>query len=387
MKIVFTGGGSGGHITPIIAIFRELQKFEQTISKKRGKNISYDKIEYYFLGPKSEFNYLLEQEGIKIVEISSGKLRRTTSILDFFNNIADILFRIPLGIVQAYFWMLFNVFSVKLIFCKGGYGAIPASIAGWLLYKPVYLHESDSIPGASNRLIGTFAKKVFISFPQKKLWFETQKVVLTGNPVRESLLAGSKAQAQNIFGLTFEKPIVFIVGGSQGSQRFNEMVLNDLDVLLAEFELIHQCGTANVGDYLKVCERSMNANLCKYYHLAGFLDDNMYANALAAADIVVSRAGAGSIFEIAKAGKPSILIPLPEAAQNHQSMNAFIYSRSGAAIVLEEGNFTPNLFLEQLRVIANDQDKRVRMAQAAKDFAKENAAATIATEIYQAVSN
>jgi UDP-N-acetylglucosamine--N-acetylmuramyl-(pentapeptide) pyrophosphoryl-undecaprenol N-acetylglucosamine transferase len=113
----------------------------------------------------------------------------------------------------------------------------------------------------------------------------------------------------------------------------------------------------------------------------------MYGNALAAADIVVSRAGAGSIFEIAKAGKPSILIPLPEAAQNHQNMNAFIYSRSGAAIVMEEGNFTPNLFMEQLRVIANDQNKRVAMGQSAKDFAQADAAKTIAQEVYAQISN
>ena len=386
MKIVFAGGGSGGHIIPIIAIVRELKKYEQTIAKQTKKGVVYDTLEYVFLGPKGELDYLLLEEGIKVVNISSGKFRRTAGVLDVFNNSIDIVFRIPLGLIQAYFWILFNLFSIKLIFCKGGYGAVPASLAGWLLYKKVYLHESDSIPGAANRLIGTFADKIYISFVQKKLWFPPQKTTLVGNPVRESLLMGNKGTAGQMFSLSFEKPIVLIVGGSQGSQRFNDMVLNVLDQILLEFEVIHQCGTANIKQYLQMCERLMPENLCKYYHLAGFLDDAQYANALAAADVVISRAGSGSIFEIAKAGKPSILIPLPESAQNHQYMNAFIYSRAGAATIMEEGNFTPNLFLEQIRVIANDSAKREQMSRAAKEFAKINAAQIIASDIYSLLS-
>lgn len=386
MKIVFAGGGSGGHIIPIIAIVRELKKYEQTIAKQTKKGVVYDTLEYVFMGPKGDLDYLLVEEGIKVVNISSGKFRRTGSVFDIFNNFIDIIFRIPLGLIQAYFWILFNLFSVKLIFCKGGYGAVPASFAGWLLYKKVYLHESDSIPGAANRLIGTFADKIYISFAQKKLWFPPQKTTLVGNPVRESLLLGSKGAAGQMFSLSFEKPIILIIGGSQGSQRFNDMVLNVLDQILFEFEVIHQCGTANIKQYLQMCERLMPENLCKYYHLAGFLDDTQYANALAAADVIISRAGSGSIFEIAKVGKPSILIPLPESAQNHQSMNAFIYSRFGAATIMEEGNFTPNLFLEQIRVITSDAAKREQMSKAAQEFAKINAGQIIASDIYSLFS-
>jgi len=365
MKILFTGGGTGGHIFPIIAISREI-----------GKICPEKKIEFFYIGPKDELGKIfLSQEGIKVKKILAGKIRRYFNAKSFFENLIDILFKIPIGTFQAFFYIFF--LAPDLIFSKGGFGSIPAVLAGKLLGTPIFLHESDAIPGMANRFLAGFSLEIFISFP-KTPYIPKGKMILVGNPIRQEILEGEKEEAKTFFKLSGEKPVILILGGSQGAQRINDKILEMLPEILKDFELIHQCGEKNDEEVRAEEKITITKDLEKYYHLFPFLKEEELKMAYAASDLVVSRAGSGSIFEISALGKPSILIPLPEAAQNHQLKNAYTYAENGAAIILEEENFTPHFFLEKLKYLISQPEALEKMGRAAKEFSRPEATRIIA---------
>ena len=360
MKILFTGGGTGGHILPIIALTREM--------RIETKNIS---LEFLYMGPKDEFSeMLLSQEGIKTYHILSGKFRRHEFFKFLPQNLLDILVKIPIGIVQAFFRIF--VLSPDIIFSKGGYGSIPTAIAGWILRVPIILHESDVIPGMANRIIARFASEIFVSFPNTKE-FPKNKVLVVGNPIRKEILTGSKEEAKRLFNLQGTKPVLLLLGGSQGAQRVNDMLLVILDEALKEYEIIHQTGEKNFSQVKAEADVVIAKERKPFYHPIAFLKETELRHAYAASDLIISRAGSGSVFEIAALGKPSILIPLPEAAQNHQIENAYAYQRTGACIVLEKNNLTPHFFLERVQSLFANKAELEKMAQAAKNFAKPKA--------------
>jgi len=373
MKILFTGGGTGGHVVPIIAITREIRRIYQ---KKD--------LQFFYLGPKDDFGrVLLSQEGIKIRTILAGKIRRQTDWKGLLENLVDVCFKIPVGIIQSFFYLFF--ISPDLIFSKGGFGSIPGAIAGKLLFIPMFLHESDIAPGKANQFLSGFALEIFVSFPRTE-FFPLRKMILVGNPVRRELLEGSREEARSFFKLSSNKPVVLILGGSQGAQRINDKILEILPQLLESFEVIHQCGENNFESVKSESKVVINENLGKSYHLYPFLKEPELRQAYAVCDIIISRAGSGSIFEIAAVGKPSFLIPLPEAAQNHQVKNAYAYQESGAAIVIEENNFTSRFFLERLKSLFNQPNELNKMTQAAKDFARPGAGRIIANYIVEYLS-
>lgn len=362
MKILFTGGGTGGHITPIIPIVRELRKMNK-------------EIEFYFMGPKDDFStILLSQEGIKIKNVLSGKIKRYDKAKNLFSNFLSFL-KIPLGVIQSFFMIFFM--SPDLVFSKGGYGSIPPVVAAKLLFIPIFLHEADVIPGKANVFLSGFAKEIFISFPGTGL-FPLNKITLTGNPIRTELLKGEREKAKEMFAVKSDKPVILILGGSQGAQRINDKVLECLPSLAESYEIIHQCGYNNFNQVKAEALAVLNREMYCFYHPFPFLKEPEMKQAYALADLVVSRAGSGAIFEIAAAGKPSILIPLPESAQNHQVLNAYSYADKGACRVLEESNFKSNFFVAKLRsLFANPQELK-DMSKAAYEFARPNAANLIA---------
>lgn len=367
MKIVFTGGGTAGHIYPIVAIVREIKRL-----RPNGG------FEFYYIGPKDNFvSTLFLREGIIIKTILAGKIRRYFS----FKTIVDILFKLPIGILQSFFYIF--IISPDLIFSKGGYGSFPVILSGKILLAPIFLHESDVSPGLANRIAGRMALEIFVSFPVKKMEkFPPQKMICVGNITRPSLLNGSKGKAIGIFKLVGDKPVILAIGGSQGARIINDKLLLILPEFLRDFELIHQTGKNNfeeVKDGSEVLIR--DEELKKYYHPYPFLNEDELANAYAAADLVISRAGAGSIFEIAAAGKPSILIPLVNSAQGHQIKNAYTYSENGASIIIEEPNFTPHFFLERIKYLFANPDMLEQMAQRAREFSSPESARIVAEYI------
>ena len=359
MKILFTGGGTAGHVFPIIAVARELRRL--------GLNWK-----FYYVGPKDEFgSILLSQEDIKIKTILAGKVRRYANWQAILENIFDITFKIPLSFFQSIFYVFF--LAPDLIFSKGGYGSLAPVLCGWLLRIPVILHEADVVPGLANQISSKLVSKILVSFPVAQTeYFSAKKMASFGNPVRIELLRGSKEKAREFVGLTGEKPVIFIMGGSQGAQKINDTILEILPQILSEFELIHQTGEKNLEEVLRESKVVIGKELEKYYHPVGFLKEIELGEAYAAADFVLSRAGSGSIFEIAALEKSSILVPLALAAQDHQVKNAYAYldvSR-GATVVIEESNLTPHFLLEKIKYLFAVPGELEKMSQAAKSFAK-----------------
>jgi UDP-N-acetylglucosamine--N-acetylmuramyl-(pentapeptide) pyrophosphoryl-undecaprenol N-acetylglucosamine transferase len=372
MRILFTGGGSGGHIFPIIAVARQLKKIYAQLSE----SISPDQrtlLEMFFLGA-GEFSDALDKEGIRTKTILAGKIRRYFSI----QNILD-LFKMPIGFLQA-FWYLY-IWMPDVIFSKGGYGSVPVVLVGWLFRIPVLIHESDTVPGLANRLAGRLAKRIAISFAAAEKYFPFQKTALVGNPIRSEMVQiclstnpADKEKARNLLNLTSQKPVILILGGSQGAQKINEITLGILPQLLEKYQVIHQCGPKN----LEQIKTILGQSLPNGYHLYTFLEENQIAAAYLISDLVISRAGAGSISEIAACAKPSILIPLSGSASGHQRENAFVYAQAGAATVLEQANLTPHLFLNEIAKILDDLELSQKMAANAKNFSQPEATQKIA---------
>lgn len=372
MKILFTGGGTGGHIFPIIAISREIKKIYL------GEDL-----QLFYLGPSDEFSkILLSQEEIKVKSILAGKVRRYWSFGSIFQTFFDLAFKMPIGFLQAFFQIFF--LAPDLIFSKGGYGSLPAVLAGWILQVPIFLHESDIVPGLANRFLSRFSLEIFVSFPvEKTSYFPFKKMISVGNPIRKEILEGKKETAKDLFKLTGEKSLILILGGSQGAQRINDLLLLILSEFLTQFELIHQCGEKNFNQVRAEAKVVISKDLEKYYHLLPFLKEEELKQAYAGADLIVSRAGSGTIFEISACQKPSLLIPLPESAQNHQVKNAYTYAERGASLVIEEANLSPHFFLERVKYLFSRQDELKKMKKAAREFSRPRAAQIIAEYIIE----
>lgn len=363
MKILFTGGGTGGHIYPIIAVSRELR----SLAGDRALILHY-------VGPNDEYNLLLlRQEGFVIHTVAGGKLRRYIS----FGNIVDVLFKIPFSFLQSFFLLL--LIRPQLVFSKGGTGSLPITFWARVFGRPIFIHESDTMPGLSNKITGKWARKIFTSF-EKTPYFDLAKTACVGNPTRKELLDGTLEGAKETLGLSLQKPIVLFWGGSLGAQILNEFVTAWLNDFLKKYEIVHVCGKNNYITVQSETATVLDKELEPYYHLYESLNEVQLKHALAAASVVVSRSGSGSIFEIAAAGKPSILVPLPGAAQDHQSKNAYAYAESGAAVIIEQANLSPNLLMSKIDImIANP----AQMKQAALAFAKPLAAAAVAREMLE----
>ncbi len=351
---------------PLVAVIREIRR----IYPKKN-------LEFYYLGPKDEFGLiLLAQEGLIIKTIISGKLRRYFSLQNFI----DILFKIPFGAAQSFFQLL--IIKPDLIFSKGGSGSIAVTQIARILRIPVFFQESDVVPGLSNQHTSKWAKKVFVSFPfSQSEYFPEKKMIYVGNPIRRELLRGSKEGAKELFNLTGEKPVILIMGGSQGAEIINDTILAVLPQILAEFELIYQTGEKNFKEVKAEAKVVISKDLERYFHPAGFLKEIELREAYAAADLILSRAGSGTIFEIAALGKPSILIPLASAAQDHQVKNAYTYAAGGAALVIEEVNLTPHFLLEKLRHLFSHREELQKMSEKALAFSRPDSDRIIAEYI------
>lgn len=367
MKIMLTGGGTGGHFYPIIAVAEAINSISQTQKIVKANMIFVSDSPY-------DPNILLRQ-GMKFKKISAGKLRRYFS----FWNIIDAL-KIPIGIIKA-LWTVYIDFP-DVIFSKGGYASFPTVLAARILGIPLIIHESDAVPGRVNAWAGKFAKKIAISFSETAKYFPREKVALTGNPVRKSFFIPVKTGAREFLKLEEGAPVIFFIGGSQGAKKINDNLIDVLPDMLKKYQVIHQCGKKNLKDVEYrisiVLEKSSNKSR---YHYFDFLNEISLEMAYGAADLAVSRASSGAIFEISASGTPSILIPLPNAAQDHQKENAYLYAKTGAAEVLEEMNLKPHILLSEIDRLINNKAELNSMSEAAKKFAKPDAAEKIAKEI------
>lgn len=366
-RILLVGGGSGGHMYPLIAVAKSLQ------SKAEQEGINLDLM---LMGESGFTERAAQENNIPYKTIVAGKLPRYFSV-DILSNI----FKIPFSFIQA-FWHLFW-YMPDVVFSKGGYDSVAPSIAAKIYMIPVYIHESDSVPGLSNRIIARMAKGVFIAFNGAANYFKNKNIVLVGNPTRQELFSADKASSLQYFNLSGELKTVLIIGGSQGAKILNDTITGGLFQLVEKYQIIHQCGDSQLKTVQEEVERLKGEGGNNYgglinlrYRLFPFFNSNEMATAYAAADIVIARAGAGSLFEIAALGKPAIVVPLANAAADHQRLNAQEFANYGAAL-FEEPNLTPHILISQIDSFLKPENY-LAVSSKIKSFATPEAADKIA---------
>lgn len=346
--IVVTGGGTGGHIFPCIAIIEELKgrgyREFAWIGKKNGKEAQW-----------------AERIAVPFYGIRTGKLRRYLS----FKNAVDVFFVI-IGFLQSIF--LFLRLKPDLVFSKGGFVAVPPVIAAWLIGIPVVTHESDINPGLATRIISRFASVICVSFDHTAVHFPGKKVVFTGNPVREVIKKGDRSSGLSFLGLREKLPIVLIIGGSLGASSINSVVWKMLDKGQLPFLLVHQSGEGNFRSDIRQGSR---------YRQYAFINEEM-GDVLAASDLVVSRAGAGALYELGYMKKPAILIPLPKSAsRGEQIENANYYAQAGAAVVISNEDLNEHTLFDTIERLLLDTNTLRRMGERAYALCKTDAEKTI----------
>jgi UDP-N-acetylglucosamine--N-acetylmuramyl-(pentapeptide) pyrophosphoryl-undecaprenol N-acetylglucosamine transferase len=361
--ILMTGGGSGGHIYPLLAVRRKLP----------------EDVEVRYFGSPGAYASELRDNQIRVVRITSSKLRRYFS----WENGLDF-FKFFWGFLEA-LWKIFW-YMPNAAFSTGGPGSLPIILACRFYRVPVVVHESDSIAGRTNYLSARHAHIVELGFEAAKVSLPKTKAVVNvvGNPVRDEILVShNQDTARELFGFSREFPVLLFIGGSQGATAINDFVLTHLDEFLKKFQIIHQVGNEKFSEYKSSYEllmRDVSPVLKDRYRFYPFLGVNI-SDALDAADVIISRAG-GSIFEIAAKGKPAVLIPLPrDVVGEHQLKNAYIYQESGAAVVIEQENLLRSVFIRQIEQMVHESGIRDSMSKAARTFAKPEAAKRIADDI------
>ncbi len=372
LRLLLVGGGTGGHIYPLVIIKKKIQEYCEE------HNIQLDA---RYFGDAGAFGTYLRNHGIQTTYITASKMRRYFSLL----NVVDF-FKFFWGIIAAIvklFW-----FMPDVVFSKGGPGALAIIFAARFYRIPVVIHESDAAAGMTSKASAKHAEIIEVAFEEAISDFPSDRQVrVTGGLVRDAIAIDEpRATSRLAMGMPTGLPVILFLGGSQGAQSMNYFILENAEELLKHFAIIHQVGRANFLQYKAEYEfmsRNHTDALHANYRMHPYLDDSEMATALNAADIVVCRSGS-QIFELAALGKPSILIPLPSSANNHQRENAYAYAKSGAAIVIEEENLLPGVFVTQVKKIMSDPALLERMSQSARTFYKANAADVIAKDVLDA---
>ncbi|MCI8320831.1 MAG: undecaprenyldiphospho-muramoylpentapeptide beta-N-acetylglucosaminyltransferase [Dorea sp.] len=343
-RIILTGGGTAGHVTPNIALLPRLKELQYDIHYIGSYN-----------GIEKE---LIEQFGIPYHGIATGKLRRYFSLQNFTDP-----FRVLKGMNEAK--KLVKILKPDVIFSKGGFVSVPVVLSGKRCRVPVIIHESDMTPGLANKLSLSAATKVCCNFPETLELLPDGKALLTGSPIRQELLTGDKFKAREFLGFTSDKPVILVVGGSLGAVAVNEAVRAVLPKLLKSYQVIHLCGRGKLDESLK----GLNG-YAQFEYVKEELKD-----LFALTDIVISRAGANAICELLALHKPNLLIPLSaSASRGDQILNARSFERQGFSIVLEEESLTDDALLD---AVENLYEHRAQYVRAMKSSSQQNSIDTI----------
>jgi UDP-N-acetylglucosamine--N-acetylmuramyl-(pentapeptide) pyrophosphoryl-undecaprenol N-acetylglucosamine transferase len=368
MKILTTGGGTGGHVFPVIAVIERIREV-----------VREDKLvepTIYFMAPEQYVPKALFENKVIYMPCTSGKLRRYFSLRNLFD--------IPKTVVGGLKGLL-DVYQIfpDVVFAKGGYASFPALFAARVLGIPVVIHESDSKPGRVSAWAGKFATRIALSYPSAATYFPRDRVAVTGNPVRREISVPEKEGGYEFFKLTQGIPTLLILGGSQGAARINELLIDALGDLVSEYQIIHQTGKKTFKEVQLTAQIVLEKNPHKdRYRVVEFLNDRALSYAAGIADLIISRAGS-TIFEIALWGKPSIIIPIPVEISHDQTSNAFAYKAAGACEVIEEKNLSQSVFKAEISRILNDTALHTSLSEAARAFSRPDAAHKIARAVIE----
>ena len=345
-KIVLTGGGTAGHVTPNLALLPHLQRAGY---------------EVYYIGSIGGMEKkMIEDSGIPYLGIETGKLRRYFDPKNFSDP-----FRVIKGFGQARKFL--KEYRPAVIFSKGGYVAVPVVRAAHTLHIPCVIHESDVTPGLANKLCFSSADKVCCNFPETLEKLPADKAVLTGTPIREDLFTGSREEGLKLCGFTDDKPVLMVTGGSQGAASVNSAVRENLDALLKDFQIVHLCGKDKM-DNLRLTIPG--------YKQFEFVSDEM-KHIFAMADVVISRAGAGAISELLALKKPNILVPLAHDSRGDQILNADSYRAQGYSMVVTDEEL-PETIVDAVQRLYSEREQYIH---AMEQSSQGNAIATILEQI------
>lgn len=335
-KIILTGGGSAGHVTPNIALFPKL--------KSLGFEIQY-------IGTKDGIERnIIGKEDIKYHCISSGKLRRYFDVKNFSD---------PFKVIKGIFECISIMKSEKpdIVFSKGGFVSVPVVIGAHFCHVPVIAHESDLTPGLANRISERYCTKICVTFPETVDKIKDGKAILTGTPIRNKILEGSKLLGLKFCGFDGAKPVLLIIGGSLGSRFINDCVRNSLSKLLEKYDIVHICGKGNLDKELE--------NI-KGYRQFEYLNEEL-PHVMQAADIIISRAGANLIFEILAIKKPNLLIPLSrKSSRGDQILNAESFKKSGFSKVIYEEEITSEVLINSLNELYQNRMQYISAMNSSK---------------------
>ncbi len=360
MKILLCGGGTGGHILPIVAIAEKLKKHAHFSDKK---------IELLWVGERGgQEKAIAKKYHIPFKSIFCGKIRRYFSL----KNVIDI-FKFPVGLLEAK--RVVKKFKPDVIFGKGGYVSAPV-ILGARNYKiPIYIHDSDAVPGQANLSLAKYARKIFVTFPESKKYFkheEQNKIIISGLPLREGASFGNKREGYRVFGLEYSKPVILVMGGSQGAKKINDVMFNLIPKVVEKYQIIHFVGKRNVDEISKRI-KNLTAFQQKNYHFFASIEGKNFFNAVAAADLVISRGGANSLFELAAMARPAIIIPYPHASANHQIKNAQFFTNFGAIKVILEKESLENDLERSIDDLMGNQEIREEMRKSIYEIYRQGA--------------
>lgn len=359
MRVILSGGGTGGHIYPAVSIAKEIKK-------------QYQNAEILFIGTEKGLESgIVPKEGFRLLTIKVRGFERRLSLGNF-------------AAVKESFISLFKVskiirdFKPDIVIGTGGYVCGSVLLTAVLMNVPTLIHEQNAFPGVTNKILARLVDIIAVNFAEAKEYFpKNSKVLITGNPIRGNMLNISKAEGLKEFGFSGELPVVFVVGGSRGAKRLNESVL-----LLAKhcvtgksFQLLHMTGETQYQTVLEQYKEAGIDSEAENIRVMPFLYNMPYA--LAASDIIISRCGASTLSEITALGKPSILIPYPYATDNHQEYNARALEKSGAAIVILERDLNAELLYNEAADMLNKPAKTGLMSKKSRELGKTDAAYVI----------
>lgn len=383
MRIVLTGGGTGGHVMPFESMIEALRIVHEKEKRTLPDFLEPEHLELFFLGVVTpEGEALFRNYSVPLRHIPAGKQRRYFSL----KNIIDGVYTMPLGIVIA-LWNMWQIMP-DVVVSKGGYASVPTTFAAALYRIPIVLHESDVVPGASTMFLARFASAITLGFAVAKEYFPAfaSKLFVTGTPIRMFAATGQKSHAKASFGFSPEDTVLLVTGGSQGAQQINEALLAVLAAIVEHAGIIHITGANNYPAITKVATELLASSAHKdRYKAFAHLTDQM-TTALSAADAVLTRGGASALAEIARLRIPSLIIPLASSANDHQRKNALAFEAAGGALVLDPNNVSPHLIEQGITRLIQDTLLRETLAKnlAALDFP--NAAMDIAVLTFKLAS-
>ncbi len=363
MRLALVGGGTGGHFYPLIAVAESLREQEAAGVV----------VDLYYLGPDPYNAEALAKQNIKFVRCPAGKNRLYRSIWNYLD-----IFKTGWGIVVA-FMKLLRLYP-DAVLSKGGYTSVPVVIAAWLLRIPIVVHESDAVPGRANLLAARFARTIALAHEEAAEFFKGKeaKLVNVGMPIRRSFRTTIN-NPHELLGIQSDKPVILVTGGSSGAERLNNFIIASLPRLLTDFTVVHQVGDANVEGVSATASAlfSDREPLSRYF-VFGHLSEQRFAAALQAAALVVSRAGSTTLFEIAAAGKPAIVVPIPEDISRDQRSNAYAYARVTGAVVLEEHNLSDDILVAEITRILKSPEIINEMTAGARSLTASDGAYKLA---------